>query len=103
MKPDCLSVSSGFAIGQYVLSAPSGHRRPDSVPTEAHVARVRERTSYWVEAEVRARASLRVTRRKMPPRRGARRGGGRGGRGAGCGQPEEQTVVPTADPNTPVT
>ncbi|KAA0033163.1 hypothetical protein E6C27_scaffold1276G00040 [Cucumis melo var. makuwa] len=42
---------------QYVLDAPSGHRRLDSVPTGAHVARVQERASYWVEAEVRARAS----------------------------------------------
>ncbi|KAA0025822.1 hypothetical protein E6C27_scaffold34G00770 [Cucumis melo var. makuwa] len=44
-QPDCLSVSSGFATDQYVLSAPSGHRRPDSVPTGAHVARVQERAS----------------------------------------------------------
>ncbi|TYK22500.1 hypothetical protein E5676_scaffold19523G00520 [Cucumis melo var. makuwa] len=62
VRPDCLSVSSGFAIEQYVLGAPSGHRRPDSVPTGAHVARVRERASYWVEAGVRARASWRATR-----------------------------------------
>ncbi|TYK17960.1 Retrovirus-related Pol polyprotein from transposon TNT 1-94 [Cucumis melo var. makuwa] len=33
---------------QYVLGAPSGCRRPDSVPTGAHVARVRERASSWV-------------------------------------------------------
>ncbi|KAA0041923.1 hypothetical protein E5676_scaffold306G001200 [Cucumis melo var. makuwa] len=61
-KPDCLSVSSGFVTGQYVLGAPSGHRRPYYVPTEAHVARVRKRASYWVEVEVRARASWRATR-----------------------------------------
>ncbi|TYK17934.1 hypothetical protein E5676_scaffold306G002310 [Cucumis melo var. makuwa] len=47
-QPDCLSVSSGFATDQYVLGAPSGRRRPDSVSTGAHVARVRERASYWV-------------------------------------------------------
>ncbi|KAA0048464.1 hypothetical protein E5676_scaffold600G00670 [Cucumis melo var. makuwa] len=44
-QPDCLSVSSGFATDQYVLGAPLGHRRPDSVLTGAHVARVRERAS----------------------------------------------------------
>ncbi|KAA0063132.1 hypothetical protein E5676_scaffold1213G00050 [Cucumis melo var. makuwa] len=33
-----------------------------SVPTGAHVARVRECASYWVEAGVRARASWRATR-----------------------------------------
>ncbi|KAA0033343.1 hypothetical protein E6C27_scaffold845G001660 [Cucumis melo var. makuwa] len=33
---------------QYVLGAPPGHRRPDFVPTRAHVARVRERASFWV-------------------------------------------------------
>uniref|UniRef100_A0A9I9E7V9 NBS-LRR type resistance protein n=1 Tax=Cucumis melo TaxID=3656 RepID=A0A9I9E7V9_CUCME len=44
-QPDCLSASSGFATDQYVLGAPSGQRRPDSVPTGAHVARVRERAS----------------------------------------------------------
>ncbi|TYK04826.1 pol protein [Cucumis melo var. makuwa] len=32
------------------------------VPTEAHVARVRERARYWVMAEVEARASWRATR-----------------------------------------
>ncbi|KAA0063456.1 hypothetical protein E5676_scaffold110G00350 [Cucumis melo var. makuwa] len=61
-QPDCLSVSSGFATDQYVLGAPSGHRRPDSVLTEAHVARVWKCASYWVEAGVRARASWRATR-----------------------------------------
>ncbi|KAA0059970.1 hypothetical protein E5676_scaffold194G00140 [Cucumis melo var. makuwa] len=55
LQPNCLSVSSVFATDQYVLGAPSGHRRPDYVPTGAHVARVRERASYWVEAGVRAR------------------------------------------------
>uniref|UniRef100_A0A9I9E6R8 Uncharacterized protein n=1 Tax=Cucumis melo TaxID=3656 RepID=A0A9I9E6R8_CUCME len=34
-----------FATDQYVLGAPSGRRRPDSVPTGAHVARVWERAS----------------------------------------------------------
>ncbi|TYJ97665.1 hypothetical protein E5676_scaffold37G00330 [Cucumis melo var. makuwa] len=38
------------------------HRRPDFVPTGSHVARVRERASSWVEAEVRARASWQATR-----------------------------------------
>ncbi|KAA0063109.1 hypothetical protein E6C27_scaffold1337G00170 [Cucumis melo var. makuwa] len=36
-------------MDQYVLGAPSGRRRPDSVPTRAHVARVRKRASYWVK------------------------------------------------------
>nr|ADN33999.1 hypothetical protein [Cucumis melo subsp. melo] len=61
-QPDCLSVSSGFATDQYVLGAPSEHRRPDSVPMGVHVARVRKRASYWVEVGVRARASWRATR-----------------------------------------
>ncbi|KAA0053182.1 hypothetical protein E6C27_scaffold1192G00030 [Cucumis melo var. makuwa] len=55
-QPDCFSISSGFATDQYVLGAPSGHRRPDSVSMEAHVTRAR------VGAEVRARASWRATR-----------------------------------------
>ncbi|TYK22643.1 hypothetical protein E5676_scaffold195G00770 [Cucumis melo var. makuwa] len=61
-RPDCLNVSSGFGTDQYVLGAPPGHRRPDSVPTGAHVARVRKRASFWVKAGVRARASWRATR-----------------------------------------
>ncbi|TYK21406.1 hypothetical protein E5676_scaffold609G00550 [Cucumis melo var. makuwa] len=56
-QPDCLSVSSGFVTDQYVLGAPSGHRRPDSVPTRAHVARVREHASYWEKAGVRVLAT----------------------------------------------
>ncbi|KAA0060380.1 hypothetical protein E5676_scaffold318G001190 [Cucumis melo var. makuwa] len=46
-QPDCLSVSSGYATDQFVLGVPLGHRRPDFVPTRAHVARVQERASYW--------------------------------------------------------
>ncbi|KAA0041334.1 NBS-LRR type resistance protein [Cucumis melo var. makuwa] len=46
-KPDCLSVSSGYATDQFVLGVPFGHRRPDFVPTGLHVARVRERASSW--------------------------------------------------------
>ncbi|TYK18856.1 hypothetical protein E5676_scaffold204G00540 [Cucumis melo var. makuwa] len=60
-QPDCLSVSSGYATDQYVLGVPSGHRRPDFVPTGAQVARVRERANYWIEVGVRARASWRAT------------------------------------------
>uniref|UniRef100_A0A9I9E9N4 Uncharacterized protein n=1 Tax=Cucumis melo TaxID=3656 RepID=A0A9I9E9N4_CUCME len=45
-----------------ILALPPGHRRPDFVPTGSHVARVRERASSWVEAEVRARASWQATR-----------------------------------------
>ncbi|KAA0060797.1 hypothetical protein E6C27_scaffold137G00150 [Cucumis melo var. makuwa] len=59
-QPDCLSVSSGYATDQFVLGVPLGHRRPDFVPTGAHVARVRECSSYWAGAEVRVRASWRV-------------------------------------------
>ncbi|KAA0056737.1 hypothetical protein E6C27_scaffold486G00090 [Cucumis melo var. makuwa] len=29
LQPDCLSASPGFTTDQYVLSVPSGHRRPD--------------------------------------------------------------------------
>ncbi|KAA0064153.1 pol protein [Cucumis melo var. makuwa] len=62
LQPDCLSVSFGYATDQFVLGVPLGHRRPDFVPMGAHVARVRERASYWIGAEVRASASWRVTR-----------------------------------------
>ncbi|KAA0060154.1 hypothetical protein E6C27_scaffold542G00170 [Cucumis melo var. makuwa] len=48
-----------FATDQYVLGAPSGRRRPDSVPTGAHVARVWERASYW--AKVKVEESWRAT------------------------------------------
>ncbi|KAA0060790.1 hypothetical protein E6C27_scaffold137G00080 [Cucumis melo var. makuwa] len=41
---------------------PPGHRRPEYVPTGAHVARVRERARDWVEDEARAKASWRATR-----------------------------------------
>ncbi|TYK14789.1 hypothetical protein E5676_scaffold1610G00300 [Cucumis melo var. makuwa] len=37
---------------QYVLGTPWGRRRPDSVPTGAHVASVRERASYWAKVTV---------------------------------------------------
>ncbi|KAA0039210.1 hypothetical protein E5676_scaffold607G00490 [Cucumis melo var. makuwa] len=60
--PDCLSTSFWYATDQFVLGVPLGHRRPDFVPTGSHVARVRKRASSWVGAEVRARASWRVTR-----------------------------------------
>ncbi|KAA0037396.1 DNA/RNA polymerases superfamily protein [Cucumis melo var. makuwa] len=59
-QPDCLSVSSEFATNQYVLGALSGHRRPDSVPTEAYVARVWEPASYWVGAERSHEEHLRI-------------------------------------------
>ncbi|KAA0061276.1 hypothetical protein E5676_scaffold39G00240 [Cucumis melo var. makuwa] len=62
VHPDCLSASSGYATDQFVLGVPLGHRRPDFVPTGSHVVRVRERTSSWVGAEVRVRASWRATR-----------------------------------------
>ncbi|KAA0035375.1 hypothetical protein E6C27_scaffold597G00120 [Cucumis melo var. makuwa] len=50
------------SLEQYVLSAPLRHRRPDFRSMGAHVARVWERASYWVEAGVRVRASSRATR-----------------------------------------
>ncbi|KAA0048481.1 hypothetical protein E5676_scaffold600G00830 [Cucumis melo var. makuwa] len=56
------SVSSVYTTDQFVLGVPLGHRRPDFVPTGAHVAHVRERASYWAGAEVRARASWGATR-----------------------------------------
>ncbi|KAA0048218.1 hypothetical protein E5676_scaffold265G001840 [Cucumis melo var. makuwa] len=61
-QPDYLSISSGYAIDQFVLGVPLGHRSSDFVPTGSHVARVRERTSSWAGAEVKARASWRATR-----------------------------------------
>ncbi|KAA0025110.1 hypothetical protein E5676_scaffold3037G00030 [Cucumis melo var. makuwa] len=51
-EPDYLSVFFGYATDQFVLGVPSGHRRPNFVPTG----------SYVVRAEVRARASWRATR-----------------------------------------
>ncbi|KAA0032408.1 pol protein [Cucumis melo var. makuwa] len=60
--PDCLSVFFGYATDQHALGVPSRHQRPDFVPTGAHVASVQERASYWVGAEVRARASWRASR-----------------------------------------
>ncbi|TYK19519.1 hypothetical protein E5676_scaffold1836G00140 [Cucumis melo var. makuwa] len=52
-------VSMFQCFNQYVLGAPSGRRRPDFVPTGAHVARVWERASYW--AKVKVEESWRVT------------------------------------------
>ncbi|KAA0035911.1 gag-protease polyprotein [Cucumis melo var. makuwa] len=70
------------------------------VPTRSQIARIRERASSQTEAEVRAKASWRMTRSdrgKMPPCRGAHRGGGRRGRGAGRIQHEEQPAVQAAN------
>ncbi|KAA0054087.1 pol protein [Cucumis melo var. makuwa] len=53
-KHTCLVVRTRQVNLQDVLGAPPGHRRPDFVPTGAHVARV--------EAEVRAKASWRATK-----------------------------------------
>ncbi|KAA0040443.1 uncharacterized protein E6C27_scaffold35G00790 [Cucumis melo var. makuwa] len=69
----------------------------------AQIARVRGRARSRADVEVRTRASWRVTRRKMPLRRGARQGDGRGGRGGGRTQLEEQPAVQTANPTTFVT
>ncbi|TYK23856.1 hypothetical protein E5676_scaffold419G00270 [Cucumis melo var. makuwa] len=62
LQPDCLSVSSGYATYQFVLGVPLGSPKTRFVPTGSHVARVRERASSWAEAEVRAKASWRMTR-----------------------------------------
>ncbi|TYK28667.1 ty3-gypsy retrotransposon protein [Cucumis melo var. makuwa] len=56
-----------FREDYIVLGVPSGHRRPDFVPTGSHVARVQER----VEAEVKARASWRATRSHVVSKDGA--------------------------------
>ncbi|TYK02912.1 hypothetical protein E5676_scaffold755G00130 [Cucumis melo var. makuwa] len=61
-QPDCLNVSSGYATCQFFLGVPLGHQRPGFVSTGSHVARVRERASYWAGAEIKARASWRATR-----------------------------------------
>ncbi|KAA0049633.1 histone H2B.3-like [Cucumis melo var. makuwa] len=105
-QPDCLSVSSGYTTNQFVLGVPLGPPKTSYVPLRSHVARFRERANSWAEAEVRAKASWRMTksdRGKMLPRRGTHRGGGREGREAGCTQPEEQPTVQTANPTAHVT
>ncbi|KAA0061228.1 hypothetical protein E5676_scaffold157G00600 [Cucumis melo var. makuwa] len=50
LAPDCLSVSSGYAIDQFVLGVPLGYRRPDFVPMGSLVVRVREHASSWAGA-----------------------------------------------------
>ncbi|KAA0045458.1 hypothetical protein E5676_scaffold2460G00130 [Cucumis melo var. makuwa] len=100
---DRLSVSFGYTTDQFVLGVPLGSSKTSYVPPGSHVARVHERASSWAEAEVRAKESWRMTRRKMSPGKGARRGGGRGGRGAGCTQLKEQPAVQAANPTTPIT
>ncbi|TYK24241.1 hypothetical protein E5676_scaffold27G00540 [Cucumis melo var. makuwa] len=61
-QPDCLSVSSGYITDQFVLGVPLRSPKISYVPPGSHVARVRERASSWVEAEVRTTASWRMTR-----------------------------------------
>ncbi|KAA0032615.1 hypothetical protein E6C27_scaffold658G00010 [Cucumis melo var. makuwa] len=56
------SVSSGYTTDQFILSVPLGSPKTSYVPPRSHVARVRERASSWSEAEIRAKASWRVTR-----------------------------------------
>ncbi|KAA0054948.1 putative transposase [Cucumis melo var. makuwa] len=85
------------------LGCSFGFTKDQLVPMGSQIARVREHASSGVEVEVRAKASWRMTRRKMPPHRGAHRGGGRGGREAGRIQPEEQPIVQAANPTAPVT
>ncbi|KAA0067339.1 hypothetical protein E5676_scaffold1704G00280 [Cucumis melo var. makuwa] len=51
-----------YTTDQFVLGVPLGSPKTSYVPPGSHVARVRERASSWAEAEVRARASWRVTR-----------------------------------------
>ncbi|TYJ97081.1 hypothetical protein E5676_scaffold23G00040 [Cucumis melo var. makuwa] len=60
--PDSLSVSSEYTTDQFVLGVPLGLPKTSYVPPRSHVARVRERASSWVEAEIRAKASWRATR-----------------------------------------
>ncbi|TYK08471.1 uncharacterized protein E5676_scaffold1071G00030 [Cucumis melo var. makuwa] len=98
-----VQTESDLDLGPSVLGVPLGISKDQHVPTGTQIARARGHASSGVEVEVRARASWRATKRKMPSRRGARRGGGRGGRGAGRGQPEEQPTVQAANPDAPVT
>ncbi|KAA0046146.1 hypothetical protein E6C27_scaffold157G00890 [Cucumis melo var. makuwa] len=53
---------SDRTANQIVLGVPLGSPKTNYVPPRSHVARVRERASSWVEAEVRAKASWRATR-----------------------------------------
>ncbi|KAA0037073.1 hypothetical protein E5676_scaffold453G00400 [Cucumis melo var. makuwa] len=48
LRPDCLSVSSGYTKDQIVLGVPSGSPKTRYVLSGSHVARVRERASSWV-------------------------------------------------------
>ncbi|TYK11908.1 hypothetical protein E5676_scaffold177G00740 [Cucumis melo var. makuwa] len=59
---DCLSVSFKYTTDQFVLSVPLGSPKISYVPPGSHVARVWKRASSWAEAEVRAKASWRMTR-----------------------------------------
>ncbi|TYK23335.1 hypothetical protein E5676_scaffold142G003960 [Cucumis melo var. makuwa] len=61
-QPDCLSVSSGYTTDQIVLGISLGSPKTSYVPPGSHVARVRERASFWAGAEIRAKASWRATR-----------------------------------------
>ncbi|KAA0048213.1 hypothetical protein E5676_scaffold265G001900 [Cucumis melo var. makuwa] len=61
-QPDCLSVSFGYTTDQFVLGVPLGSPKTSYVPLGSHVALVRERASFWEKAEVRAKASWRMTR-----------------------------------------
>ncbi|KAA0054943.1 hypothetical protein E5676_scaffold1163G00580 [Cucumis melo var. makuwa] len=45
---DCLSVSFGYTIDQFILGVPLGSTKTSYVPPRSHVARVRERASSWI-------------------------------------------------------
>ncbi|TYK09416.1 hypothetical protein E5676_scaffold504G00510 [Cucumis melo var. makuwa] len=61
-QPECLSVSFRYTKDQFVLGAPLDSPKTRYVPMRSQIARVRERASSGAEAEVRAKASWRMTR-----------------------------------------
>ncbi|KAA0059926.1 hypothetical protein E5676_scaffold184G001410 [Cucumis melo var. makuwa] len=58
-QPNCLSVSSGYTIDQFVLGVPLGSPKTSYIPLGSHVARVRKRASSW--AKVKVEESWRAT------------------------------------------
>ncbi|KAA0050653.1 hypothetical protein E5676_scaffold1737G00630 [Cucumis melo var. makuwa] len=56
------TAQSDGTANQIVLGVPLGSPKTSYVPPGSHIARIRERASYWAGAEVRAKASWRATK-----------------------------------------
>ncbi|TYK14499.1 hypothetical protein E5676_scaffold15G00110 [Cucumis melo var. makuwa] len=55
-------ITTFLGLYQFVIGVPLGSPKTSYVPPGSHVARVWERASSWAEAEVRRKASWRMTR-----------------------------------------